>query len=437
MIVVLGIPRWARGVFYGWWMAGLAAFVMVIGTVPLFSALPAWFVVLERNFGWSRSELALAFSLTRVEGSIMGPVAGYLIDKLGPRRMVPFGMLVMGGGFLLFSRMQNLWQFYLTFMVMSMGAGLGTWLPMMTVVNNWFLRRRATAMAIAIEGFAIGGVVLVPALAWAIDPDMFGLERWRAVAAGIGVALILLAFPISRLVRNRPEDYGLLPDGDLPAAAPVDTMESPAPAPQVGGYTWQQALRTRGFWLITIGGSCTSVVIVTITVHLGPMLDDRGFSLQTVGWVVATYTGVGALFILVGGLVGDRAPMRITLFGFSALQSVSVIILLLADTLAVVYLFAVVMGVGFGGRIPLSAAIRGMYFGRKSFASIVGVSMIPENVLLLAFPVFAGIMFDQTGSYQVPLVAVAVVSFIGATLFLFLDKLEPSATGRSSASPLV
>ena len=205
--------RRIRGVFYGWWLAGVAALVMVIGTVPVFSAMPAWFVVLERNFGWSRAELSLAFSLTRVEGSIMGPVAGYLIDRLGPRRMVLIGMPILGGGFLLFSQIQNLWQFYFAFIVMSMGAGLGTWLPMMTALNNWFRSRRATAMAIAMEGFAVGGVALVPALAWAIDPDQFGPDRWRVVAAGIGVALILLAFPISRLVRNRPEDHGLLPYG--------------------------------------------------------------------------------------------------------------------------------------------------------------------------------------------------------------------------------
>ena len=140
--VTSGSVKGIRGVFYGWWLAGVAALVMVIGTVPVFSAMPAWFVVLERNFGWSRAELSLAFSLTRVEGSIMGPVAGYLIDRLGPRRMVLIGMPILGAGFLLFSQMQNLWQFYLAFVVMSMGGGLGTWLPMMTALNNWFRRRR-------------------------------------------------------------------------------------------------------------------------------------------------------------------------------------------------------------------------------------------------------------------------------------------------------
>ena len=128
--------RPARTTFYGWWLAGLAALVMVIGTVPLFQGMTAWFVVLEQAFGWNRTQLSLAFSLTRVEGSVMGPISGFLIDKLGSRRMVLIGMLILGLGFVFLSRIQNLWQFYLAFVVMSSGAGLGTWMPMMTALNS-------------------------------------------------------------------------------------------------------------------------------------------------------------------------------------------------------------------------------------------------------------------------------------------------------------
>ena len=150
-----------RGAFYGWWLTVVAALIMVIGTVPIFQGMPAWFVVLESNFGWSRSQLSLAFSLTRIEGSIMGPISGYLIDKLGPRRMVLIGLLVLGFGFLAFSRVNNLWQFYLAFIVMSSGAGLGTWLPMMTVLNNWFQRRRSMHGRSNLRGLAVmDGVTL-------------------------------------------------------------------------------------------------------------------------------------------------------------------------------------------------------------------------------------------------------------------------------------
>ena len=408
----------------------MAALILVMGTVPIFQGMPAWFVVLEREFSWSRTQLSLAFSLTRAEGTVMGPVAGYLVDKLGARRMVQIGLPVMGVGFLLFSQVHNLWQFYVAFVVMSMGAGLGTWLPMMTALNHWFQARRSIAMSLAMEGFAVGGILLVPGLVWAIDPEQPDRLGWRLTAAIIGLAVIVLAFPVSQLVRNRPEDYGEVPDGRAARARLEQSPEAGAPRFQGPEYTWQEALRTRSFWVITIGHACSSVVIVTLTVHLGPMLTDRGFSLPTVGWVVATYTGVGAIFTLIGGYIGDRVPIRWALFGFSVIQSAAVVVILFAETAAAVYLFAVVFGIGFGGRTPLTSAIRGVYFGRRAFASITGVSMIPMNIMMLVFPLFAGIMFDLKGNYNIPFGALAVVSFFGAALFLLLKEPEAQASDQ-------
>ena len=418
-----------RRLFYGWALVGVAAFVMVIGTVPFFQGMTAWFVVLESHFGWSRTQLSIAFSLSRVEGSIMGPVSGYLIDKLGSRTMIVVGVVIAGGGFVLMSQMDSLWQFYVAFVIMSVGVGLGTWMPMMTVLNNWFIRHRSIAMALAMEGFLVGGMILVPILAFAIDPDVPGRPGWRLTALAIGLFLIAVALPVSRLVRNAPEPYGQFPDGEPTTRRRGTTPSAPA-AVDEPDYTWQEAVRTKTFWLITLGHAGSSIVIATITVHLGPMLDDRGFSLPTVGLVVGAYTGVAAVFTLVGGYIGDRLPIRLALFVFSALQSGAVALLMVAETQQMVFLFAVVMGIGFGGRNPLTTVIRGVYFGRKAFASITGISMIPMNVLLLGAPLFAGIMFDATQSYFIPMLVVAIASMAGSTMFLFLDSPEKAAQAR-------
>ena len=220
-----------RGMFYGWWMAGLAAIVMAL-EVPLFQGIAVWNPVLKGQFGWSAWQLSLAWSFTRVEASIVGPMGGYLVEKLGPRRMVLIGLLILGVGFLFFSQVQNLWQFYLAFIVMSIGLMLGTWLPMMTVLNNWFIPRKALAMAIALEGYAIGGIVVVPALAWAIgaiDPDQPDRFGWRATAAAVGVITLILALPLSRLVRNRPEEYGHQPDGRPESSTAGTATENGSP----------------------------------------------------------------------------------------------------------------------------------------------------------------------------------------------------------------
>ena len=435
-VSVLFYPlRRARGIFLGWWMSGLAALIMALGFVPLFHGMAVWNPVLRSRFGWTPDQLQWAFAFTRVEGGIMGPVEGILVERLGSRRMVFIGLLVLGGGFLLFSRVHELWHLYGVFFLMSLGAALGTWLPMMTLMNNWFAKHRSKAMGLAWEGNAVGAIILIPLIAWAIggvdadQPDRFG---WRATAAGIGVVIMLLAFPISRLVRNRPEDYGLSPDGDTsaPLSETADQTETPRSTAGELGLTWQEAIRTRAFWLISSGHAWSSTVVVTVMVHLGLILDDRGLSLQMVGWVVAIYTSVSAIFILVGGYIGDRVPMRYSIFCFSSLLAVAVIALLLANSPLMAFLFAVVMGIGWGGRVSMMSSIRGVYFGRRAFARITGLSMMPMNVILFATPIFVGYMYKFTGSYTVPFIVIAVVSFLGSAHYLFLG--EPKSWADSS-----
>ena len=418
--------RRLRGVFYGWWLVGIAALIMALAIVPLFQGMTAWFVVLKREFSWSAGQMSWAFALARIEGGLLGPMEGFLVDRLGSRRMALIGMLIVGGGFVLLGRVQELWHLYGAFAIMALGAGLGGWLPMATMVNNWFVRRRSMAIALAMEGHRLGAALVVPALAWAIDPDADHIG-WRTTATSLGVFIILLAFPITRLVRNRPEDYGQFPDGDEPnpVSVPAGHAEPLQSTTQVAGFTLKEAMRTRAFWLISFGHAGVSCVVVTIAVHMGIMLEDRGLSLQTIAWVVATYQGVGAVFTIVGGYVGDRIPMRVATFVFAFIQSVAVVVLILAHTTRMAFLFGVIMGIGHGGRDPLTTAIRGVYFGRRAFASISGIAAVPLNILQFIIPLFAGYMFDFTGSYVIPFTTVAVISFIATFLFLLMGEPAP------------
>ena len=423
-----------RGLFYGWRMAVIGGIVMALGTVPLFQGLPVWNPVLRNSFGWSAGQMSWAFAVTRVEGGLLGPLEGILVEKLGPRRMVFIGMMILGGGFVFFSQVHHLWQLYAAFFIMSLGAALGTWLPMMTVMNHWFIRWKTRAMSIVMEGYAIGGMTLPLAMAWAIggsDPAISERFGWRAVALGIGIVIMALAIPLSRMVRNRPEDLGLLPDGG-PSDGARSVNRSAAAAVEEAGYTWQEAVREPSFWLISMGHACSSIVSVAVMVHLGLMLDDRGYSLQTISGVVATYTGANAVFLVIGGYVGDRIPIKLTAFGFSAIQAVAVVILLAANSAPLIFLFAIVLGAGFGGRGPATTAIRGIYFGRKAFAAIMGVSMVPMNVLLFIAPLYVGYVRDLTGDYHISFLTIAVVCFLGSMLFLLLGepKSAPSAVQR-------
>lgn len=444
-------PRRGRGLFYGWWLVILSGFTMTIATVPLYHAMAVWSVALESQFGWSRGQLGLALTFTRIEGGLMGPLEGYLTDRLGARRMIFIGLMILGVGFLLFASVQNLWMFYAAFLVMALGQGLGSWLPLMTTINNWFSRRRATAMGWSNVGGRLGALLLVPAIAWAIDPTQDRLG-WQMTALILGIVTLVIAFPLTRLIRNRPQDYGQRPDGDPPervpetaaipeasgavpegseATVPSATAQRERPRPATPrrsavqddpDLTAAQALRTPAFWLISFGHGFTSMVILAIMTHLGLLLKDKGFDVQTTGWIIVVYTATAMVFQLVGGYVGDRWPKNIALFIFTTIQAAAVVVLTLSSTLVMFYLYAVLFGIGFGGRNPLTTAIRGEYFGRASFGRILGLSTVPMNVLLLIGSPMAGYMKDIQDSYDMAFLILAGFNFLGGVLFLFARK---------------
>ena len=421
--------------FYGWIITGLALLANAMSSGPVWSGVGVWIKALELHFGWSRAQLTGAFSLAQLEGSIIGPLMGYLIDRLGPKRMVLFGMVITGLGFLLFSRTDSIIIFYLSYGMIMLGTAASTWLPYMSVVNRWFVRKRGLAMAIAGEGSPLGGLVLVPILAWAVTPGSHG---WSTTAQWIGVVFLCLAWPMSQLIRVRPEDYGLLPDGDRPEQAGQEAARSARRTPPRDQlqFTGRQAMRTHAFWLITFGHAFSSILFATLTVHLVPMLTDKGLTLQAAANMFSVVMGVAAVFQLIGGYAGDRLPKNAVIAFFGFIQAGGFLMAVLVDSLPMALAFAVTFGAGFGGRNPLTTAIRGDYFGEKAFATITGISSAPMYALMLAAPLFAAFMFDATKSYNVAFLVIGGLGVLSGVLFLMAKKpTSLPVERRAAASP--
>jgi len=414
-----------RGMFYGWKLAGLALLVIGLASGPVWGGVGLWVKALEMHFGWSRAQLTGAFSLAQLEGSILGPLLGYLIDRLGPRRMVLIGLVITGLGFVLFSRTNNLLTFYVSYSLIMLGTAAGTWLPLMTVVNRWFIRKRGLAMAVAAEGSPLGGLLLLPVLAWAITPSHFG---WSTTALWIGIVFLALAFPITRFIRERPEDYGERADGDPSPNASMSQIEVVRTPPRDIGsrdqpdFTASQAIRTSAFWLITFGHAFSSLLFATLTVHLVPMLTDQGMSLQSSAYVFSVMMGVAAAFQLIGGYIGDRMETRVAVAAFGFIQAAGFTVAVFVQSMPMAILFAVLFGAGFGGRNPLTVAIRAEYFGPNAFATITGISSAPMYLFMLAAPLFAAFIFDTQGSYMIAWLILGGLGSMSGVLFLLAKK---------------
>ena len=430
----------ATGAFYGWKLVGISVFMLALMSLTVFQGLGTYLVALERGFGWSRTQLSLAFSLARGESAVLGPFEGWLIDKLGNRTMILIGYVVMGIGFIWFSQIEFLaslgllgWidflderlvHFYIAFMIITLGSGLGGWLAMISMVNNWFVRKRSLAIATAMSGVHIGAY-LVPLLAWGVDNHGFQITTLI-----IGIVLLVSVGPVAKAVRNRPEDMGLSPDGDRVRRGSTASQTSAGPQDDEPEFTVGQALRTSAFWTLTIVHLSSTISIVTLSIHLAPKLTDMGFSLTEAGLVPVVYTSVALPAQFIAGFVADKFPKPLVTFVFLLFQAAGILVIAYAESAPMAYLFAILYGIGFGGRIPLLTAIRGEYFGRKAFATIMGLSQFPNNIAMIFAPLFAGFMYDRYDSYFIPFLAFSVLAFLGALLMLTVrrPRLEQSPT---------
>ena len=425
-----------RGIFYGWWLTAIAGAVMALTSVPVFHANTVWVVAIESAFPhWSRFQLGLALTMTRVEGGLFGVLEGYLADRFGARRMVMVGLLALSAAFVFFAFTQNFWWFLLAFVLLSMGQGLGGWVPLMTLMNHWFVRHRGLAMGLVMVGMGIGAMTIVPAIAWSTDPEVgrlgwipsapwdlaepVGRLGWRNTGLLVAATVFVSALILPRFIYSRPEDRGLRPDGESRVEARADGGQSAVSAAEESiGITVRQALKTQAFWCISFGHGLGSMIILAIMSQFGLMMKDLGYGVQTSAWIVTLYTAVSIVFQLAGGYIGDRVAKNIALFVFTSLQAVAVVILVISSHIAMISLFAVLFGIGFGGRTPLTTAIRGEYFGRASFGKILGISTLPMNAMLLIAGPMAGLMRDQFGDYDLAFLTLAGLNGIGAVLFL-------------------
>lgn len=413
--------RWWN--FYGWWMI-LACGLLASMEYALESfSFGVFFTPLVTEFGWSRAVTSGVMSAVRVVEAVAAPLAGFLIDRVGPRRVILFGVVLMGGGYVALSLANGLVMVYLVYgFAVGVGIAAGFSIPAYTAVNNWFIRKRGLAVALVSATMALTGAAIIPSLGLAVSQF-----HWRTAALMVGVGVMVVGFPLAFAVRYRPESYGYLPDGE-PLGEGRDGVNSASVGlgrqPLEVDFSVSQAMKTWALWLLCATYFLRTTASSAITVHQIPLLMDMGISAPE----AAAALGLLAFLSLPGrvlfGWLGDRFDKRYLLIISFILQGIGLVILMNAISMLQVYFYLAVYGLGYGSA-PLTISMTGEYYGRKSFASLRGFARFFRSLGGMVGPVLAGYTFDVTGSYRGALIVFVVFFALAVPIIYFARSPQP------------
>jgi sugar phosphate permease len=335
------------------------------------------------------------------------------------------GWVIFGVGLISVGLSQNIYQFYAAFLLVTLGQSIAGFLPIVTVLINWFDRWRGRAIAIYQLGGSFGAL-FVPVLAWSILN-----VGWRETMIAAGIITMLMGVPLAAMMRSQPEDYGYLPDGAPPKSTEASSLGAKNGEPtevspgDITEPTVAQILRSRSFWYLGLSHSAGITAWGALQVHQIPALVDIGIDELAAASILSYTLVVAAIGRLIGGFLGDLVgPRRVVAAAFIC-QAISIVILAYATSMTQVMVFATIFGIAFGTRGTLMTVLRARVFGRKNFSRLAGLMDPLSSVSVFISPIFAGFVFDTSGSYQMAFLVLAAFNASGALLLMGI-RLQPS-----------
>ena len=391
------------GISYGWIVLSVAFIILVLG-YAIRNSFSVFYPAIVEEFGWGRGNTALMFSITMVVYGFLAPVSGSLVDRFGPRLILPVGAFIAGGGVALCSMATAQWHFYLFYGIMvAAGLSLTGWTPLTAIVSNWFVRKRGLAFGILSAGF--GGSLVFAAIAQFLI-STFG---WQIAYVIIGVASVAIIVPLcSLLMRSHPRDKGLLPDGVRFSAPEPENPNEPMISTSLKGawastsWTLSKAIKTYHFWLLFFIAFCLLGLAETIVIaHMVFFFRDVGYEAMRAAGI---YSVFGVAFV-VGNLcsfLSDRLGRERVFIPSCLLSAVAVCFLfLIKDTSHpwLSLLYAVFFGLGIGTAAPVFFTTVADLFQGRHFGSIQGAVVLGFSLGGAIAPWLAGFLHDKTGSY--------------------------------------
>jgi len=392
-------------VFYGWWVV-FACFLIAFyraGTISY--GFTAFFEPIAEETGWSYTQISIAASLRGLEVGILAPIMGFLVDRFGPRRLIFCGTLTTGFGLIFLSQANSLTMFYGAFVLLALGLSACTSTVLMTAVANWFRRNVGKALGIMACGFGAGGI-LIPVVVRLID-----LYQWRTTFIILGLGMWLLGIPLSFLVRNKPEQYGYLPDGEL------SVKQVATPKSQDKDVGFKEALRKRNFWHLSIAEAVRMMIAMAVITHVMPYLGSLNISRSKAALVATSIPLLSIIGRLGFGWLGDIFDKRYVMAGAYSLAGVGILAFSYVQTTWLIFPFLIFFPLSWGAMVLRGAIVR-EYFGMASFGKIFGIMMGIATVGGVMGPFLAGWTYDTLGSYHPIWLVFAGISIVPVILML-------------------
>jgi MFS family permease len=407
-------------IFYGYWLI-IAAFIAQFVAIGMQNYVIGPFMIpMTESLGWTRTEFTLPRSLGQIMMAATGFVIGSYVDRLGARRFMLAGTLILGLALGLISQVQTLWHWVvLNGIVLTLGAALIGNLVVNVTLAKWFVNFRGRAVALAAMGVSFAGVLLTPLASWLID-----LYGWRSTWQILALGTVILITPAALAMRRTPEDYGLLPDGHTLADV-ASGKNARALLDFDNSMTRRQAMSNPTFYLLVLAFGLFGITIQVMLLQTVPLMTDAGYS-RTTAALMITIASIPALLSkpiwgwLIDGL--DARPLASISAGLTGLSLFIIVFAVQAASLTWAYVGFAVLGFGWGGMIPLQEVIWASFFGRR-YLGAVRSAALPFSILLTAgAPLATSYYFDIVGNYDGAILVVGSANLLSAVMLACLRK---------------
>ncbi|MBI4301490.1 MAG: MFS transporter [Chloroflexi bacterium] len=369
---------------------------------------------MSADLNWSRSSFTAVQSIGTLVMGLLGPFLGSTLDRRGGKAIMIFGALVLGSGLMALSQVHSLWQFYLIRgLVVTVGMLCMGNLVVNVAVSNWFVKKRGRAIAFGAMGVSMGGIILIP-----LTQFLISTLGWRTTWVVYGfMAWAVIIVPTALFMARRPEDVGLNPDGERKANATPSRQALLAPRTNPeASWTRREAVKTSALWLLMVSFGLAFMAVGAMLMHLFPYLTDIGFSGKAAATMLMFQSLMAFFSKPLWGLLVERVHARYCSMAVFFMASVAIFLLLALGKSGMVYLALALFGISFGGFVPLQEVVWANYFGRLTLGAVRSIAMPFSIVTSAGGPLFAGYIYDTTGSYKSAFITFAIIYLVSTLL---------------------